>query len=307
MNQSYYSCGKLLLCSEYAVLQGATALALPTRKGQFLNVETLTIANEQVLHWQSFDPNGECWYSAEIALPNFWIIESTDASISIQLIRFLMTAKAMNPHFLADGASYKVETHLEFEREEGLGSSSTLTYNIAQWAKVDAYKLHFNAFKGSGFDVAVAEAGQPILYQVNHHIPTIETFNWQKPFNNLLYFVHLNKKQNSISEIENFSKRPQFNLRQIEELTRVAKLLSHTKDYFEFCLLLEIAEEEVGSALGRPTVKQSLFSDFKGTIKSLGAWGGDYILATGEDTHNYFQSKGYNSIVAFNEMIKIKE
>lgn len=307
MNQSYYSCGKLLLCSEYAVLQGATALALPTKKGQSLEVERLDNSQESILHWQSFEPNGECWYSAEISLPHFWVIESTDSAVSIQLIRFLLTAKALNPNFLNDACSYKVETRLEFGREEGLGSSSTLTYNIAQWAEVDAYQLHFNAFKGSGFDIAVAEAAQPILYQVNHHIPTIETFHWQKPFNELLYFVHLNRKQNSLSEVEKFNKKPQFNLRQIEELTRVAKLLSHTKDYFEFCLLLEIAEEEVGSALGRPTIKQTHFSDFKGTIKSLGAWGGDYVLATGEDTLNYFNTKGFNKIVPFQDMIKINE
>jgi len=294
-----------MLCSEYAVLQGATSLALPTKKGQSLQVEKLENHASAVLHWQSFDLDGTCWYSAEIALPHFYIIESTDASVSIQLIRFLMTARAMNPSFLNEGSGYKVETHLDFGRNEGLGSSSTLTYNIAQWAEVDPYKLHFNAFKGSGFDVAVAEAGQPILYQVNHHIPTIEIIQWDKPFNDLLYFVHLNKKQSSLNEIESFSKKPQFNTRQLEELTRVAKLLSHTKDYFEFCLLLEIAEEEVGSALGRPSIKQTLFNDFKGTIKSLGAWGGDYILATGEDTINYFTEKGFTHIVPFNEMIKI--
>jgi len=294
-----------MLCSEYAVLQGATVLALPTKKGQSLQVEKLDNRAPAILHWQSFDIDGSCWYSAEIALPHFYIIESTDASVSIQLIRFLMTARAMNQSFLNEGSSYKVETRLEFGREEGLGSSSTLTYNISQWAEVDAYKLHFNAFKGSGFDIAVAEAGQPILYQVNHHIPTIETFHWEKPFNDLLYFVHLNKKQSSLNEIESFSKKPQFNTRQLEELTRVAKLLSHTKDYFEFCLLLEIAEEEVASAIGRSTIKQQLFQDYKGTIKSLGAWGGDYILATGEDTIAYFTERGYTHIVSFNDMIKI--
>ena len=294
-----------MLCSEYAVLQGATALALPTKKGQSLQVEKLDNHSPAILHWQSFDLDGTCWYSAEIALPHFYIIESTDASVSIQLIRFLMTARAMNTSFLNDDLSYKVETHLDFGRNEGLGSSSTLTYNIAQWAEVDPYKLHFNSFKGSGFDIAVAEAGQPILYQVNHHIPTIEIIQWDKPFNDLLYFVHLNKKQSSLNEIESFSKKPQFNTRQLEELTRVAKLLSHTKDYFEFCLLLEIAEEEVGSALGRPSIKQTLFGDFKGTIKSLGAWGGDYILATGENTINYFTEKGFTHIVPFNDMIKI--
>ncbi len=293
-----------MLCGEYAVLQGATALALPTLKGQSLTVELLNSKGEPVIHWQSFDEKGECWYSAEIGLPHFNVIESTDPSVSIQLIRFLITAKALNPYFLNEMGSYKIETKLEFAKDDGLGSSSTLTNNIAQWANVDPFKLHFNAFKGSGFDVAVAQFQQPLLYQVNHQSPTIEVFHWKKNFNDKLFFIHLNRKQNSRIEIEKFNSLPQFSLRQIEELTRVSKLLSHTTDYFEFCLLLEIAEEEVSSALAKPSPKQTLFHDFKGTIKSLGAWGGDYIMATGENTLAYFYNKGFTRIVPFNEMIK---
>jgi mevalonate kinase len=292
-----------MLCGEYAVLQGATALALPAKKGQSLAVEAIPGTIDPVLHWQSFDETNECWYSAEIGLPHFYIIESTDSNITIQLIRFLITAKAMNPSFLNGSQSYKVETRLEFARNEGLGSSSTLTYNIAQWSGTDPFKLHFNAFKGSGFDVAVAQYRQPLLYQVNHQSPTIEVFHWQKPFNDKLFFVHLNGKQDTRAEIEHFKNSPRFSFRQIEELTRVSKLLSHTVDYFEFCLLLEIAEEEVSAALGRPSVKLTKFSDFKGTIKSLGAWGGDYIMATGENTIPYFNEKGYGQVVPFNEMI----
>ncbi len=292
-----------MLCGEYAVLQGATALALPTRQGQYLTVEKIDDRSGAIIHWQSFDALDECWFSAEIGLPHFNIIEATDMTIAIQLIRFLITARALNPLFLNTNESYKIETKLEFEREEGLGSSSTLTHNLALWSNTDVFKLHFNAFKGSGFDVAIAQLQQPLLYQVNHQIPTVETFHWNKPFNNQLFFVHLNKKQNSRNEIEKLKHRPQFSQRQLEELTRVSKLLTHTNDYFEFCLLLEIAEEEVGAALGRTSIKLTDFSDFKGTIKSLGAWGGDYILATGDNTINYFKDKGYYKIKTFNEMI----
>ena len=37
-SQSYYSNGKLLITGEYAVLDGALSLALPTKFGQELNV-----------------------------------------------------------------------------------------------------------------------------------------------------------------------------------------------------------------------------------------------------------------------------
>ena len=54
-----------------------------------------------------------------------------------------------------------------------------------------------------------------------------------------------------------------------------------------------------------PTIQSKLFSDYKdGVIKSLGAWGGDFILVTGNDESiNYFEKKGYCTILRFNDMI----
>ena len=47
---SYYSHGKLLISSEYAVLDGAKALALPTKLGQRLEV---TNRNTKNINWKS--------------------------------------------------------------------------------------------------------------------------------------------------------------------------------------------------------------------------------------------------------------
>ena len=49
-------------------------------------------------------------------------------------------------------------------------------------------------------------------------------------------------------------------------------------------------------------LKISHFPDYKGAIKSLGAWGGDFLLATGSD-HLYFKDKGYHTIISYNEMV----
>jgi hypothetical protein len=47
-----------------------------------------------------------------------------------------------------------------------------------------------------------------------------------------------------------------------------------------------------------------LFSDFDGAVKSLGAWGGDFVLAiSNEDPTTYFKSKGYETIIAYKDMI----
>ena len=49
----YKSNGKFLLTGEYLVLKGATALALPLKKGQSLEVENLD-SNDGLIHWDAF-------------------------------------------------------------------------------------------------------------------------------------------------------------------------------------------------------------------------------------------------------------
>lgn len=43
-------------------------------------------------------------------------------------------------------------------------------------------------------------------------------------------------------------------------------------------------------------------------VKSLGAWGGDFVLVSNDldmdYVKKYFQSKGYNNIISFNDMIQ---
>ena len=54
----------------------------------------------------------------------------------------------------------------------------------------------------------------------------------------------------------------------------------------------------------KPPLKEALFSGYEGAIKSLGAWGGDFFLATGNAAAmDYFKSKGYTTVVGYSEMI----
>ena len=53
-------------------------------------------------------------------------------------------------------------------------------------------------------------------------------------------------------------------------------------------------EEIMSIVLGYPAVKALYFADYPGSVKSLGAWGGDFILATGGvGDRAYFTDKGY--------------
>ena len=57
--QKYYANGKLLLTGEYLVLDGALALALPTKLGQSLTVEK---TNGDNLIWESLDSKSYAWF-----------------------------------------------------------------------------------------------------------------------------------------------------------------------------------------------------------------------------------------------------
>jgi hypothetical protein len=56
-----------------------------------------------------------------------------------------------------------------------------------------------------------------------------------------------------------------------------------------------------------PTVKLHFFPDFNGAVKSLGAWGGDFVMAThnGNPNHavSYFRNKGFNIIFPYKELV----
>ncbi|MDH3323764.1 MAG: GHMP kinase, partial [Flavobacteriaceae bacterium] len=153
--QTFYSNGKLLLTGEYVVLDGALSLALPTHYGQSLIVKSI---EEPKIIWKSFDHNNLVWFEEEYPIENGTLKPlKHDHEISFRLSQILIAATQLNPNFLNGKQSFYIESKLTFPREWGLGTSSTLINNIAQWAKVDAYQLLELSFGGSGYDIACAQ------------------------------------------------------------------------------------------------------------------------------------------------------
>ena len=91
----------------------------------------------------------------------------------------------------------------------------------------------------------------------------------------------------------------------VSEITRITKQILQCTTLSSFEILLEEHEHILSKTLHLPTVRETLFPDYKGLIKSLGAWGGDFVLVTGngEFIRDYFKNKGYHTIVPFDEMI----
>ena len=63
-------------------------------------------------------------------------------------------------------------------------------------------------------------------------------------------------------------------------------------------------EQIISKLISKTTIKKELFNDFNGEIKSLGAWGGDFIMASSEDNPlNYFKNKGYDTVFKFSDLL----
>ena len=304
MKQRFYSNGKLFITGEYLVLDGAKAFALPTKFGQDLVAEP---NDTKTIRWTSFDADGTVWFETEVLLEDIRENRHTGTAVADTLVDILHAAIQMNPNFLAS-EGFLVTTHLTFPRSWGLGTSSTLVNNIAQWAQVDAYELLWKSFGGSGYDIACAQHDSAVIFQRTDAKPVVKTIDFHPSFSNSLYFVYLNKKQNSKTAIANYRNKKANLGDAVLRANAIADTIVKTIDANGFAAQLDAYESLLAPILETPTAKQQLFPDFNGTVKSLGAWGGDFVLAVStKDPTAYFQSKGYDTVIRFDDMVLRKQ
>ena len=109
----------------------------------------------------------------------------------IYSLKLLKKINEFSPGFAGQGL--KVSTNLEFHRNWGLGSSSTLINNISNWLNIDPYKLLKMTYKGSGYDIAVAKTKKSIFFEKKDEFNNIMQTNFSPPFKDNLFFIHLNK------------------------------------------------------------------------------------------------------------------
>lgn len=320
MTNSFYSNGKLLITGEYLVLDGALSLAVPTVYGQSLAIKKLPVRQ---LSWQSLDEKGKVWFQETYDLQtegfakltkqtlngtteiNNGLTSLNDETVSNTLQSILLEAKKMNPSFLEDNHGYEITTSLNFPREWGLGTSSTLINNIAQWAKVDAHTLLWNAFSGSGYDIACAQHNSPITYQLKKEGPTTIEVPFNPSFKSELYFVYLNQKKDSREGITAYRTKELDLFPVIPKINSITQRIQTCTIRKQFEKLIIKHEAILSEILGIPPIKEQLFPDFRGAIKSLGAWGGDFILAVGnKNTPQYFMDKGFGTVIPYSKMVR---
>ncbi|WP_341965938.1 GYDIA family GHMP kinase [Flavobacterium psychrophilum] len=302
MKKTFYSNGKLLITGEYVVLDGAVALALPTKMGQNLIIEN---GFDKKIVWKSYDFDGSIWFDDTILFSDIRSKKHFENNITkTTLVEILYESFLLNSDFINHSDGYIVSTNLTFPKFWGLGTSSTLINNIASWLQIDAFVLLKNAFGGSGYDIACAQNDLAILYRLEKEKPIIKTINFNPTFKENIYFVYLNKKQNSKNAIANYLKKQGDFANSIAIINEITKAIINTTELEEFAKQIEKHEVLMSKILEMQTIKEVLFPDFDGAITSLGAWGGDFVMAISKNNPiDYFSTKGYDVVLLYDEMI----
>lgn len=306
MTAKYHANGKFLLSGEYLVLQGAKALAFPLNLGQSLEVKTIDI-QEGMIHWDAYTKKG-FWFAAIFSKFGFTVHASDDMEKADNLCKIFQEIKSLNSNILQDKNDYFFTTRLEFDKDWGLGSSSTLISLLSQWANVNPYELLKRTMGGSGYDIACATASKPITYQIVNGSPIVEEIDFKPAFSEKLYFVYQGHKQSSGKEVKSFKERAKSSdfTSEVSEISMISESLIKINSFDEFCSLLTLHETIMSRVLEQPPLK-SHYSDFQGVIKSLGAWGGDFFLAATElsekEVKDYFCKKGLNVVIKYDDIV----
>lgn len=291
MNIEVHAPGKLLISGEYVILDGAWGYAVTTNYGQLLQAD---LTEDDWIHWESFDHKGGRWFKCSYSLSKNKITDTTDDAVSDRLLAILQSI----------GKGCNIRVHLDFPANWGLGSSSTLVACVARAFGLDPYELLRKTFGGSGYDVAVGMHARSLFYRLQNGMPEVRFHKWRPAFSEELFFVHLNEKRNSRDAIKSYNQHKDRSNCLIEDMSDLTEAMISTDDRKEFESLTRTHEKIIAGLISQPRIREERFHDYPHEIKSLGAWGGDFIMAVGEpNDKNYFRDKGYRTILSFEEMV----
>jgi len=294
---NFYASGKLLLFGEYLVLKGSGCLAIPLSYGQKMQVE---FSETDFFEWTS-SYNDDAWFSC-IFSKMLEIINTSDLPKAQMLTGLMEIIKEMDPYLFEKGLNF--HTEMNFQPEWGFGSSSTFISLLAQWSKTDPYLLLKKSFGGSGYDIACATAKTPVIYDMENH-QTVPVYLFPKVTSKIL-FVYSGKKKDSNEAVKQFSAQTVSD-DDIEKMKRIIIAAANATQIDVFEEAMEESEKLLSHILKLKPVKEFFFADYPYAIKSLGAWGGDFFMASfrkENEARKYFEEKGYTTLFNYNELIK---
>ncbi|WP_250253725.1 GYDIA family GHMP kinase [Chryseobacterium sp. Marseille-Q3244] len=297
-----FSPGKLMLTSEYFAIDGALVLAVPTKLGQEFFFEEKD-DNKSLIFWEALHQN-KPWLKVVIDYKKWQILETNIPSSAEFIVKTLKNVQQLSTTKFKNDYTYHLKTNLQFPADFGLGSSSTLMNNLSEWAKVDPFYLNTISLGGSGYDIAVAKEKSAVLFQSKPEI-WYEKIDFNPSFKNELIFIHLNQKQDSREGINLYKskKKSQELVNEFSDITKKVLLCNELETFSE---LMMIHERKISDFIEIPTVKEKIFSDCPVFVKSLGAWGGDFVMsAKFGGFKEYFWEKGFTTVFKWSDLIDL--
>lgn len=277
-------------------------MGVPTSFGQSMTVKACA---QKHIVWKSYTSDNQLWLNEFLRWNNLLQFSSdSQHPETLVLLKAFNWIAAQHPQLFSENG-YEFSSKLHFPNNWGLGSSSTFVNNLAMWSHTDAYKLQELLFGGSGYDIACAKNNSPILFQRSYPSPIVEEIVFQPPFLDELFFVHLNQKKNSREAIQHYRAQTALYIEDaILRINDITQQIIHSKEISTFEKLIKSHEKIIATLLQTPPIQQSTFTDYPRQIKSLGGWGGDFILATGGQAEKtYFKEKGFTTLLSYQEML----
>jgi mevalonate kinase len=301
----YVAHGNLLIAGEYFVMLGAVALALPLKYGQSLEVSD-TGDDSGIVHWET-KVLDQPWFKADFSGNDYSILKSNDIFKAQLLQRLFIGIRSLKPALDENSIYGKITSHIQFSPEWGWGSSSSLVVNLAKWTGTDPYQLNRLVSAGSGYDIAASGSTTPILYSIKggNHVVTPVHFN--PPFRNSIYFVYLGSKQSSAEAIKEHLVKFRKNKALTDVIGSLSEKIAVSCNLLDFMELIKEHESVISGVLNSKTIQELYFNNFRGVVKSLGAWGGDFAMAASNESseyvYQYFTKKGLDIVFTFGELV----
>jgi mevalonate kinase len=257
------------------------------------------------LHWSSLDDKGEEWFKAVFrrnAMHDFTKPEEQ------RLAQIFISVQQQSSEAYDKLWGSSVVLQLEFPRQWGLGSSSTMISLLSQWLEVNPYQLLEDSFGGSGYDLACATAEGAILYQRRSgDLPLVSPLSWEPEYRDQLFFAYQGHKQNSREGIQYYRELCGAQVTLIDEVSTLTQAFLSANTLAEASRVAAKHEDFISTVLQMDKIQEQRFSDFPGVVKSLGAWGGDFVLVfspwNAVKTRQYFNEKGCPNVLSYTEMI----
>ena len=308
--QSFYAPGKILLNGEYTVLVGFEGMALPVKCGQWLDSWIFNTPQNgtDTLYYQAIDESGNVWFKMNVSIDE--LLPSSDISIEDKPIAdlFLKLLLMVSDDFFEKGKSIRLETRLEFNRDSGLGSSSTFLVIMSQFFGLSAQKLQTQLFGGSGYDVAISQVQKPLIFWKNEQGVNFRPWKLSQSLTQQWQIVFWGQKVNSRNSsaavkesLDRISSDPAYKL-------QLEKILSLTRDAQDIPTLetsLEMMQMFLSQLLDLETPYQALSIKpvSQGLCKWLGAWGGDMLLVNNKILQEYPAVFKNKIIVQWNDWV----